>query len=225
MVTVMTHERAPATGAPAADASLTEAGALAPQNRIPFAVDVATGLLFFAVGKATDLQTAALVGVAVGVALVLFQRLTRIDVTGGLVLFGILMMAISAGLAILSDDDAWIKLRGTITGLIGAAFFLVDGWRGGPYIGRGLARYMPYDDIDRARLALGMGGVGLVMAGLNYAVARLASTDHWLIYQTFLDLPIVVALAAVAMSWSRRGAAGGARCKSTAPGTPQRPGD
>lgn len=183
---------------------LTTNGVFAHHNRLPIAVDIATGLLFFVVAKMTDLQTAALVGIAVGIGLVLFQRITKIDVTGGLALFGIVMLAISAALALILNDAEWIKLRGTITGLIGASFFLIDGWRGGPYIGRGLARYMPYPDIDPGRFALAMGVVGLVMAGLNYLAAKLLSTDNWLFYTTFVDIFIVMALAAVAIRYARR---------------------
>ena len=97
-------------------------GIFAKNNRLPFAIDVITGLLFYIVAKMTDLQTAAMVGVAVGFALVLFQYFTKIDVTGGLALFGIVMLAISAGLAWYLADEEWVKLRGTITGLIGASF-------------------------------------------------------------------------------------------------------
>ena len=172
-----------------------ESGVFAKQNRLPFAVDVGTGLLFYFVAKMTDLNTAALAGIAVGVGLILYQKITKVDVTGGLALFGIVMLAISAALALVFQDEEWIKLRGTITGLIAAGFFLFDGWRGGPYIGRGLARYMPYADVDPGRMAFGMGLVGLFMAGLNYAVAKLASTDLWLFYKTFVDIVIIMVLA------------------------------
>lgn len=179
-------------------------GVFAKNNRLPFAIDVITGLLFYVIAKMTDLQTAAMVGVAVGFALVLFQYFTKIDVTGGLALFGILMLTISAGLAWYFADDEWVKLRGTITGLIGASFFIIDGLRGGPYIGRGLARYMPYSDIDPGRMAFSMGLVGLVMAALNYVVAKIASTDVWLFYKTFIDFFIVAALAMVAVRFARK---------------------
>jgi type III secretory pathway component EscS len=82
------------TGAP------MNGGVLAKENRLPFAVDVVTGLLFYLIAKMTDLQTAAMVGVVVGFGLVLFQRITKIDVTGGLALFGIAMLCISAALAL-----------------------------------------------------------------------------------------------------------------------------
>lgn len=178
-------------------------GVFARHNRLPIAIDVITGLLFFFVAKFTDLQTAALVGVVVGFGLVLFQRITKIDVTGGLALFGILMLCISAGLAVWLNDDEWIKLRGTITGLIAASFFIIDGARGGPYIGKGLARYMPYSDIDAGRFAIIMGVIGLIMAALNYGAAKLLSTDNWLFYKTFVDNFIIVGLVFFALRYAR----------------------
>lgn len=178
-------------------------GVFAKENRIPFAVDVVTGLLFYLVAKLTDLQTAAAVGVAVGFGLIIFQKVTKIDVTGGLALFGIVMLCISAGLAYWLSDDEWIKLRGTITGMIAASFFLFDGFRGGPYIGKGLARYMPYSDIQPGRFAIGMGCVGLFMAALNYGAAKLLSTDAWLFYTTFVDIFIVGGLIFVVLRFAR----------------------
>ena len=178
-------------------------GVFARHNRLPFAIDIGTGLLFYFVAKFTDLQTAALLGIAVGFALVIFQRITKIDVTGGLALFGIVMLCISAGLALWLNDDEWIKLRGTITGLIAASFFIVDGLRGGPYIGKGLARYMPYSDIDPGRFAVVMGVIGLIMAGLNYGAAKLLTTDHWLFYKTFVDNFIVIGLVFMALRFAR----------------------
>jgi intracellular septation protein A len=179
-------------------------GVFAKHNRLPFAIDIATGLLFYVIAKMTNLQTAAMVGVVVGFGLVLFQRITKIDVTGGLALFGIVMLCISAGLAWFLNDDEWIKMRGTITGIIGASFFIIDGLRGGPYIGKGMIRYMPYDDIIPGRFALAMGCVGLFMAALNYGAAKLLSTDHWLFYTTFVDIFIVMALATFAINFARK---------------------
>ncbi len=181
-------------------------GIFAKNNRLPFAIDIITGLLFYVIAKMTDLQTAAVIGIAVGFALVLFQYVTKVDVTGGLALFGIMMLTISAGLAWYFADDEWVKLRGTITGLIAASFFIIDGLRGGPYIGRGLARYMPYSDINTGRFAISMGMVGLIMAVLNYAVAKFASTDIWLFYKTFVDFFIVGGLAMIAIRYARKAA-------------------
>jgi intracellular septation protein A len=182
-----------------------QSGVFAKENRLPFAVDVITGLLFFLIATLTDLQTAALFGIAVGFGLVLFQQVTKIDVTGGLALFGIVMLCISAGLAVWLADDEWIKLRGTITGLIAAIFFMADGLRGGSYIGKGLARYMPYSDIDPGRFAFAMGCVGLLMAGLNYAAAKLLTTDGWLFYTTFVDTFIIIGLVFFVLRYARRG--------------------
>ena len=187
----------------AAQGTEVNGGVLAHHNRLPFSIDIITGLLFYFVAKFTDLQTAAMVGVVVGFALVLFQRITKIDVTGGLALFGIMMLCISAGLAIWLNDDEWIKQRGTITGLIAASFFIIDGARGGPYIGKGLARYMPYSDIDVGRFAIIMGTIGLIMAALNYGAAKLLSTDNWLFYRTFVDNFISVGLVLFGMRFAR----------------------
>ena len=64
------------------------AGIFARHNRLPLAVDVVTGLLFYMIAKLVDLQTSALFGIVIGVGLIVFQRITGIDVTGGMVLFG-----------------------------------------------------------------------------------------------------------------------------------------
>ena len=174
-------------------------------NRIPIAVDIATGLLFFAVAKLTDLTTAALVGAGVGIALVILQRFIKTDILGGLVLFGIVMMLISAGLAWQFQDDDWVKQRSTIVGLIGAAAFLTDGLLlKGRYIGAGLARYIAYSDVRPQRLAIAMGVVGIMMAVINFAVARLTSTDVWLFYTSFGDIFVSMAMALTAIQWARR---------------------
>ena len=136
------------------------------RNKVPIAVDIATGLLFFVVAKLTDLKTAALVGAAVGLLLVVVQRFVKVDLIGGMMLFGVFMMLISAGFAIAFDDEEVIKQRSTIVGLIGAACFLFDGLvLKGRKLGRGIDRYMAYTDIDPRRLSIGMGLTGLVMAG------------------------------------------------------------
>lgn len=196
-----------AIGYPQAIRDMAEArdvGAFAPRNRVPLLVDIATGLLFFAVAKMTDLTTAALVGAAVGIALVLFQRLTRIDVTGGLALFGIVMLLISAAFAWFAEDPVWVQLRSTIVGLIAASLFVADALLfKGRKLAAALARYMPYDDLDPRRLGIGMGASGAVMALLNLAVTRGASQDFWLVYSTFLDIPVTMVLLIGVLHWAR----------------------
>ena len=172
-------------------------------NKVPIMVDIALGLLFFVVAKLTDLSTAALVGAAAGIALVVVQRFVKLDLTGGLALFGVAMLLISAGLALAFEDDFAIKMRSSIVGTISAVLFLGDGLLGGNRLGKALARYLPYGDIDPGRLALGMGVLGLVIAGLNYVVARLASTDVWLFYTTFVDFFLVMLMILVVFSFAR----------------------
>jgi intracellular septation protein A len=181
------------------------------RNKVPILVDIATGLLFFAVAKLTDLKTAALVGAAVGLSLVVIQRFVKVDLIGGMMLFGVFMLLISAGFAILFEDEEIIKQRSTIVGLIGAACFLFDGLvLKGRKLGAGIDRYMAYTDIDHRRLSIGMGLTGLVMAGGNSLVAWAFSTDFWLLYTTFLDIPVSMALILWTVSWARKGKRTGA---------------
>lgn len=164
------------------------------RNRIPLTIDIGLGLLFFVVAKMTDLTTAALVGAGVGMLLLIVQRLTKIDLLGGLALFGIVLLLISAGLALLFQSDEAVKYRSTVMGLLTASLFLSDGLTRGKRLGARLTRYLPYKDIDPARLSVGMGALGLVMAGGNQTVAMLASTDVWLFYSTFVDFALSMVL-------------------------------
>jgi intracellular septation protein A len=177
------------------------------RNKVPIAVDIGLGLLFFAVASLTDLPTAAIVGAVAGLALIVAQRFVKVDLIGGLAMFGVLMLLISAGLAIAFQDDMAVKMRTTIVGVISAAFFLGDGLLGGKWLGRGLMRYLPYKDIDPARLAIALGLVGLTMAGLNYGVAIVASTRLWLFYSTFLDIALAMGLFLLAIRFARGGGA------------------
>lgn len=178
------------------------------RNRVPIAVDLVLGLIFFVVAKLTDLSTAAIVGAAVGLTLVVIQRFVKTDLIGGLALFGVVMLLLSAALALAFQDDLAVKLRSTILGIISAALFLGDGLLGGKWLGRGMMRYLPFTDVDPGRLAIGMGVLGLIAAGLNTAVALLASTDVWLFYTTFLDLPLIFLMIFAVFRFARiKGAA------------------
>ncbi len=189
-----------ATGEPAMDYSKLSA------NKVPIAVDIATGILFYAVAKLTDLTTAALVGAGVGIVLVVVQRFVKVDLLGGLALFGVIMLLISGGFAWAFQDDELVKQRSTIVGLIGAAVFLTDGLLfKGRRIGAALSRYIAYNDINEARLATSLGSVGIAMAAINYGVARLFSTEVWLFYTTFGDVVVSFAMALYAVQWSRGG--------------------
>lgn len=173
------------------------------RNRLPLGVDIGCSLLFFALAKVFGLTTAALAMAGVGVLLVIAQRVTRLDLTGGLAIFGIAIGLLGAGYAWFFQDEELIKLRGTILGSLTAGLFLLDGLFGGKRLAGKLLRYMPYDDMDAGRLGIGMGVMGLVMAALNYLVAKLASTDWWLFYTTFLDMPLVFALVFLVFRFAR----------------------
>ena len=175
------------------------------RNKVPLAIDIGLGLLFFLVAKLAGLTTAALVGAAVGLALLVAQRFVKVDLLGGLAVFGVVMLLISAGLALVFQDDDAVKMRSTLVGIVGAVFFLADGLRGGGRLGRGMARYLPYSDVDPGRLAIGMGVLGLFMAGLNAIVASWASTSLWLFYTTFADTLLVMLLVLLVFRHARPG--------------------
>ena len=187
------------------------------RNKVPVLVDIALGLLFYVVAKLTDLGTAALVGAGAGIALVAAQRFVKVDLVGGLAMFGVAMLLVSAGLAILFKDDMAVKMRTTIVGIVSAVLFVGDGLLGGRRLGRALLRYVPFPDVDPARLAIGMGVVGLIMAGLNYLVARLASTDLWLFYSTFVDLFLTMLLILFVFRYARGRTFAPRRTRKTSP--------
>jgi len=62
---------------------------------------------------------------------------------------------------------------------------------------------MPYSDLNPGRFAIAMGSIGVIMAALNYAAAKLLTTDSWLFYTTFVDSFIVIALVFFALRFAR----------------------
>ncbi len=161
------------------------------RNRVPIGVDLALGAVFFLTGWFYDLTTAAIVGAVLGLALVVAQRFVKVDLLGGLALFGTLMLIASAALAFFMDSEMAVQLRTTILGTVSGTLFLLDGWTGGTRLGKGMSRYLAYNDVDVKRLAIGMGVMTLTLAALNLAVALSVSERLWLIYSTFLDLPLI----------------------------------
>jgi intracellular septation protein A len=178
------------------------------QNKYSIGVDIALGLLFFGVAKLTDLTTAALVGAAAGLAVVLVQRFVKVDLLGGLAVFGIVMLLVSAGFSLAFQDDTIVKMKSTVLGSAVAAIMLTDALANrGRYFGLRLGRYI-MEPTSPQRLALGMGLLGLFMAGLNWAVASWASTDVWLFYSTFVDIGISMVLFFAVLSFAREPAVG-----------------
>lgn len=172
------------------------------KNKPSLFFDLFIALLFFVVAKMTNLTTAALVSAGAGIIGWVVQRVTRIDLMGGLATFGIIMSLITAGFAIAFQDDEMVKMRSTILGLLTAGIFLTDGALGGRYLGRRLVRYMPHPDTSPGRLTLGIGMVGIVMAVLNYGVAKVFSTDTWLFYTTFVDTVLALGLTFAVIKWA-----------------------
>ena len=145
--------------------------------------------MFFFVAKLTDLPTAAIVSAVAGLGLVVVQRFVRVDLLGGMALFGTVMLLLSASFSLAFQSDWAVMMRSSIVGGISALAFLGDAALGGRYLGPRLARYMP-GDMDPRRLMLGTGLGGLALALVNWVVVASASKDQWLFYTTFLDTPL-----------------------------------
>ena len=172
------------------------------RNWPSLAVDITLGFLFFFVAKYTDLTTAALWGAAAGLGLVVVQQFVKkVDLLGGLAVFGIVMMIISAVYALVFQDEELIQMRTTIMGGLGAVLYLVDGFFGGRYLGERTARYMFMPDIVPQRLSIAFGALSITMALLNWGVVKLVSKDIWLYYTTFGDFIIAVVLFSLAIQW------------------------
>lgn len=172
------------------------------KNWPSLAVDIALGFMFFFVAKWTDLTTAAIWGAVVGLALVVVQQFVKhVDLLGGLALFGIVMMLISAGYAFIFQDEYLIQMRTTIMGLLGATLYLIDGLFGGRYLGERTARYLFMPDIVPQRLSIALGLLSITMAALNWGVVKLVSKDIWLYYTTFGDFIVAVVLLSIAIKW------------------------
>jgi intracellular septation protein A len=175
------------------------------RNWPSLATDLTLGLVFFFVAREFGLVTAALGGAAAAVVLWVVQKIIKVDLLGGLAVFGIAMSLVSAAFALIVQDERIIQYRGTILGIIGAIPFLADGFLAkGQKLAVRLARYLQFP-VDAGRLGIGMGMIGLVSAAMNAMAALLLSRDAWLVFTTFLDMPILMVLFLVTLLWVRKG--------------------
>lgn len=175
------------------------------QNKYSIYADLALAALFFIVSKVTgDLVLAAIVGGVTGLGLIVLQRFVKVDLLGGFAVFGTIMLAISTAFSLVLQDSYWVQMKSTALGLFTAALFMTDGLlRQGAYFGARFERYMP-GSLHHNRLAIGMSIMGIVSAGGNYVVAENFSEDFWLMYTTFLDLPIFMLSLLVILRWARK---------------------
>ena len=175
------------------------------RNKYSIYADLALGALFYLVGKFTeDLALAAIVGAAAGLALVALQRFVKVDLLGGFAVFGTIMLVISAVFSLALQDDYWVQMKGTVLGLFTASIFMIDGvFRQGAYFGARIERYMPLP-LHHNRIAVGMSGLGMLMAFANYYVAENFSEDFWLTWTTFLDMPLSIGLFYAIIFWARK---------------------
>lgn len=166
------------------------------RNKPSLLVDVALAILFFVVSKATgSLSTAALVGAGAGLAVVVIQRFVKADLLGGLALFGVFTLLLSAAFSFWFQDERMVQLKGTVLGTLVAVIILADAvLNQGRYFGARMARYLIGMPVDNRRLALGIAALTLTMALLNLAAMTWLTKDGWLVYTTFVDAPLGILL-------------------------------
>jgi intracellular septation protein A len=175
-------------------------------NRPSLIIDIALGLLFFAVSKVTgNLTTAALVGAVAGLTVVLAQRFVKLDLLGGLAMFGVFTLLLSAGFSLWFQDERMVQLKGSILGVLVAGLIFGDGlFNRGRYFGARLARYLIGMTVDARRLSLGIAVLGLIMAGLNLMAMHWLSKDAWLTYTTFVDAPLAMVLGLLVFRFAKQ---------------------
>lgn len=180
------------------------------RNAPAIATDIALGLLFFILGKTTDLRTSALVTAGVGLALVPIQALIsrfakrKVDLLGGLALFGVVMLLISAGFSWYFDSEFAVQLKATLMGSIAATAFAVDAVFGGRYMARRFSTYLAYRDLNLRRLSTAMALCTFTMAAINLGVALTFSKDTWLYYTTWGDVLVMIILIQWVVNWARQ---------------------
>lgn len=174
------------------------------RNKYSIGVDIAIGALFFALVKITDdLSFSALATAGAGLLAVIAQRFVKVDLLGGLAIFGIVMLLISAGFSWFFEDDWAVKMKSTILGVFVATITLGDAFfNEGRYFGVRLMRYM-VQPMHPQRLAFGLGVLGLVMAAVNWIFAEYTSRDTWLYYTSFGDFILTVVLMLGVMRYAR----------------------
>ena len=175
-------------------------------NRPSLIIDIALGLLFFAVSKVTgNLTTAALVGAVAGLTVVLAQRFVKLDLLGGLAMFGVFTLLLSAGFSLWFQDERMVQLKGSILGVLVAGLIFGDGlFNRGRYFGARLARYLIGMTVDARRLSLGIAMLGLIMAGVNLMAMHWLSKDAWLTYTTFVDAPLAMVLGLLVFRFAKQ---------------------
>lgn len=175
------------------------------RNKYSFYVDIGLGAMFFILAKLTDdLPFAAITTAIAGLAVAIVQRFVKVDLLGGLAMFGVVMLLVSAAFSYAFDDDWAVKMKSTILGAMVATLMFADAsFNRGRYFGGRLGRYMPMPIVPQ-RLALGMAVLGVVMAAVNWLVATYLSTDLWLYYTSFGDFVLTVALVFSVMRYAQR---------------------
>ncbi|MFM8517184.1 MAG: septation protein IspZ [Nevskiaceae bacterium] len=173
------------------------------RNKYSLAVDLSLGALFFILAKVTDdLSFSALITAGAGLAVVVVQRFVKVDLLGGLAIFGVFMLLVSAAFSYAFAGDWAVKMKSTFLGGFIAMLMFADSlFNKGNYFGGRLLRYMPAP-IDTRRFSFGMGVLGVIMATVNYLVATYFSKDMWLYYTSFGDFVLSMVMVFAVLKYA-----------------------
>jgi len=173
------------------------------RNKYSLAVDLFLAVLFFVLAKVTDdLPLSAIVTAGAGLAVVVVQRFVKVDLLGGLAMFGVFMLLVSAAFSYAFADDWAVKMKSTFLGGFIALLMFGDAlFNKGGYFGGRLLRYMPAP-IDTRRFSFGMGVLGVIMATVNYLVATYLSKDMWLYYTSFGDFVLSMVMVFAVLKYA-----------------------
>jgi len=114
------------------------------------------------------------------------------------------VVAVFGGLTLWLQDETFIKMKPTIVNGLFAAILGVGLLRGRSYIRYLMAEAIPMDEEGWMIFTRRWCGFFVFMAVLNEAVWRTQSTDVWVSFKTFANLPITMVFMAFQLPLLRR---------------------
>jgi intracellular septation protein len=172
--------------------------------------DVCIGLLLYIAAGYMSLRYTAILGAAAVLLLMLVEwsadRLfgRKINLTGGLAGFGVLMLLLSAGFAWIVENELAIMLKSSVLGMIAAVLLAIDAMLGGKYLGQRMGQFITFVDLDPRRFSWGSSMAAAGQSLLSAAIAIWLSRDAWLLYKHWVGPTLGLALGIVVLWKSRR---------------------
>jgi hypothetical protein len=165
--------------------------------------DLLTALVLLASAWMADAQTAALAGGAMLLLAALWPGSTRMRRFDGLAVPLAATVAASAAFDWAVVDPGLARLHDTALALLVCTLLLADALLAdGRCLGVRFHRYV-FVQTHAGHLAFGLGSAALIMAVLAWLAARAAPDVLWVIYSSYVDVAVGIALGAVAVHFAR----------------------